>query len=119
MGTIEARADVSQEAVDQWIRSYQGEVLGEAYFGHMAANTADPTHRSKLEVLTTLERCTKELLAAALEQARHPDGARPRGPESGGQRHRLRLRQQGSDPPAHHGRVPGHLHASPAVGRTR
>lgn len=66
MATTETETHVSQEAVDLWNRSYQGEVLGEAYFGHMAAKADDSDRRRKLEALATLERCTKELIAAAM-----------------------------------------------------
>ena len=66
MATTETPAQITREAVELWNRSYQGEVLGEAYFGHMAANAPDPGQRSKLEALTALERCTKELIAAAM-----------------------------------------------------
>ncbi len=68
MATTETTPKISEEAVDLWVKSYQGEVLGEAYFGHMAEHTEDPVHKAKLEVLTTLERCTKELLAPSMER---------------------------------------------------
>jgi hypothetical protein len=68
MATTETTPEVSEEAVELWVKSYQGEVLGEAYFGHMAEHIDDPVHKAKLEVLTTLERCTKELLAPSMER---------------------------------------------------
>jgi hypothetical protein len=48
-------------AHELWIDSYQGEVLGEAFFGWMADHEVDPVHKQQLEVLTRLERATKEL----------------------------------------------------------
>lgn len=62
MATTESTRQVSTEAVELWTTSYQGEVFGEAYFAHMAAHADDVDARSKLDALTTLERCTKELL---------------------------------------------------------
>ena len=47
-------------AEELWVESYQGEVLGEALFGAMAARESDPDRRHQLEVLTLLERTTKE-----------------------------------------------------------
>ena len=44
-----------------WTESYQGEVLGEALFGLLAERQPDPERRRQLEVLTLLERSTKEL----------------------------------------------------------
>ncbi|MFZ0668512.1 MAG: hypothetical protein WAM97_22370 [Acidimicrobiales bacterium] len=50
-----------------WIESYQGEVLGEAVFGTMAEWQQDPERRRQLEVLTLLERSTKELADPVFE----------------------------------------------------
>lgn len=44
-----------------WTESYQGEVLGETLFGLLAERQEDPEHRRQLEVLTLLERSTREL----------------------------------------------------------
>jgi len=44
-----------------WVESYQGEVLGEALFGLMAESQEQLDRRHQLEVLTLLERATKEL----------------------------------------------------------
>ena len=49
------------EAQTLWVESYQGEVLGETIFGLMAGRESDPGRRHQLEVLTVLERATKEL----------------------------------------------------------
>jgi hypothetical protein len=49
------------EAPALWVESYQGEVLGEALFGRLAQQQGDPQRRHQLEVLTLLERTTKEL----------------------------------------------------------
>ncbi len=53
---------------DLWVESYQGEVLGEALFGAMAARETEPERRHQLEVLTLLERATKELAEPVFEQ---------------------------------------------------
>lgn len=52
-----------------WVKAYQGEVLGEALFGRMADQLDDEEHKSKMRVLATLERRTKESIAPALERA--------------------------------------------------
>jgi hypothetical protein len=44
-----------------WVESYQGEVLGETFFGLLAERETDPVHRHQLEVLTVLEHETKLL----------------------------------------------------------
>lgn len=44
-----------------WVESYQGEVLGETFFGLLAGRETDPERQHDLEVLTLLERATKEL----------------------------------------------------------
>jgi hypothetical protein len=54
------------EAVRLWVESYQGEVLGEAYFAGMARRVTDPVLRNKIELLTWLKRSTKELLQPAI-----------------------------------------------------
>jgi acyl-CoA reductase-like NAD-dependent aldehyde dehydrogenase len=48
-------------AEELWVEAYQGEVLGEALFGLLAAREVDETRRAQLETLTLLERATKEL----------------------------------------------------------
>jgi hypothetical protein len=52
-----------------WIRSYQGEILGEVLFGRIAEQLSDPDRQRKMQVLSTLERRTKEAVAPALERA--------------------------------------------------
>ena len=59
---------VTEEAVELWIKSYQGEVLGEVYFSRMAELASDPAEKEKLVVLAALERCTKELLVDPMER---------------------------------------------------
>jgi hypothetical protein len=44
-----------------WVESYQGEVLGETFFGLLAQREADPVRRHQLDVLTLLEHETKLL----------------------------------------------------------
>lgn len=65
---LDSSPAVTEEAVELWIKSYQGEVLGEAYFSRMAELASDPVEKEKLEVLVALERCTKELLAHPMER---------------------------------------------------
>jgi hypothetical protein len=52
-----------------WEQAYQGEVLGEALFGGIAERIDDAGHASKMRVLATLERRTKEAVAPALARA--------------------------------------------------
>jgi hypothetical protein len=52
-----------------WIKSYQGEVLGEILFGRMAEQVDDPDHARKLRALSTLERKTTEAMVGSLERA--------------------------------------------------
>ena len=61
-------------AAELWVESYQGEVLGEALFGLLAAREGDPGRRHQLEVLTVLERATKELAEPVLESRRIDGG---------------------------------------------
>ena len=57
-----------------WTESYQGEVLGETLFGVLAERQSDPEHRRQLEVLTLLERATKELAEPLLERKGYERG---------------------------------------------
>ena len=52
-----------------WVKAYQGEVLGEALFDRIADQIEDEERKSKMRVLATLERRTKESIAPALERA--------------------------------------------------
>ena len=54
-----------------WVKAYQGEVLGESVFGHIADSLAEtePEQAAKMRVLSTLERRTKEAIAPAMERA--------------------------------------------------
>jgi hypothetical protein len=56
----------AMERAHLWTESYQGEVLGEELFGLLAQNEGDADHRHQLEVLTVLERSTKELAGPLL-----------------------------------------------------
>jgi hypothetical protein len=49
-----------------WAESYDGEVLDEALFGILASRQSDPTRRRDLEVLTRLERATKDIAEPVL-----------------------------------------------------
>jgi hypothetical protein len=59
---------VSDDAVRLWVESYQGEVLGELYFARVAETITDPALRAKIDLLTCLERCTKELLEPVIRR---------------------------------------------------
>jgi hypothetical protein len=63
-----AGRDFTDEAAALWVESYQGEVLGEAYFARMRDLATDPVQKDKIDYLVRLERSTKELLAPALER---------------------------------------------------
>lgn len=56
-----------QEVIDLWIKVFQGEALGEAYFARMTQLATDAGERAKLAALVTLERSTKELLIPYME----------------------------------------------------
>ncbi len=58
----------SREETELWVKAYQGEVLGEAYFASMAGRAEDADQKTKLVALVALERATKELLAPSLER---------------------------------------------------
>jgi hypothetical protein len=60
--------NAGMDAADLWVESYQGEVLGEALFGVMAETEDQPERRRQLEVLTLLERATKELAEPVFER---------------------------------------------------
>ncbi|MGH9080962.1 MAG: hypothetical protein ACRDYE_12985 [Acidimicrobiales bacterium] len=57
-----------EDTSELWVESYQGEVLGEMLFGLLAERERDPEHRHQLEMLTLLERATKELAEAVFDQ---------------------------------------------------
>ena len=48
---------------------FDGEVLGEILFARMAEHFDDPGHRHKMQVLSTMERRTKEMMVAPLQRA--------------------------------------------------
>lgn len=58
----------TQEETELWVKAYQGEVLGEAYFAALADRAEDGDQKTKLLALVALERGTKELLAPSLER---------------------------------------------------
>ena len=55
-------------ATELWVESYQGEVIGETLFGRLADAEEDAGRRGQLEVLTLLERATKELAEPVFER---------------------------------------------------
>jgi hypothetical protein len=65
---LDSPSALTEETVNLWVKSFQGEVLGEAYFSRMTTMATDDGEKGKLETLTALERCTKELLAPCLER---------------------------------------------------
>jgi hypothetical protein len=69
--TVEAPVPSAVFSVDDdlaalWFKAYQGEVSGEALFATVAAQTVDPDHRKKLELLTQLEVKTREACVPAM-----------------------------------------------------
>ena len=73
----------AMSAAELWVDAYQGEVLGEALFGALVARQADPERSHQLEVLTMLERATKELAESVLERRGLPRGDSTRSVEMG------------------------------------
>ena len=60
----------ADEGIDElWVKAYQGEVLGEAFFSDVADRLDDGERVRKMRVLADLERRTKEAVAPALERA--------------------------------------------------
>ena len=59
---------IAMRASELWVESYQGEVLGEALFSWMADHEEDQERRHQLEVLTLLERSTKQLAEPLFER---------------------------------------------------
>ncbi len=51
-----------------WTESYQGEVLGETFFGWLAAHEYDEERRRQLDAVTLLERATKALAEPVFER---------------------------------------------------
>ncbi len=72
LGTISYYGAMS--ASELWVESYQGEVLGEALFGALAERESDSSRRHELEVLTLLERATKELAEPVFEMRKLDHG---------------------------------------------
>ena len=69
IATVTTSPDLGvKSAAELWVEAYEGEVLGEALFGALASRQVDAGRRHQLEVLTTLERATKELAAPILER---------------------------------------------------
>ena len=60
--------DAAAEATALWEESYQGEVLGEAYFARMRDLAQEPAQRDKIDYLVRLERSTKEMLVPYLKR---------------------------------------------------
>jgi hypothetical protein len=54
--------------LELWVDSYQGEVFGEAVFASLAEHETNSERRHQLEVLTCLERRTKELADPVFER---------------------------------------------------
>ena len=62
------KTEAAAESATLWEESFQGEVLGEAYFTRMRDLARDPVQRDKIDHLVRLERSTKEMLAPYLER---------------------------------------------------
>jgi hypothetical protein len=68
-GTTTTTQDATRaEASALWADSFQGEVLGEAYFARMGQLAADPEQKDKIDLLVRLERSTKEMLVPFLDR---------------------------------------------------
>jgi hypothetical protein len=65
---LDSQSVLTQETVDLWVKSFQGEVIGEAYFSRLTTMATDEREKERLEALPALERCTKELIAPCLER---------------------------------------------------
>lgn len=63
------------EARTLWQESYQGEVLGEAYFARMRELAADAQEQEKIDHLVRLERSTKEMLVPCMDRLGLPTGS--------------------------------------------
>jgi hypothetical protein len=68
-GAPEAIFTADEAVGSLWIKSYQGEVLGEVLFARLAGQLDDPAHAALMRVLSTLEARTREAIAPALERA--------------------------------------------------
>jgi hypothetical protein len=68
---------MTKEETDLWVKTYQGEVLGQAYFTAMADRAEDGDQKTKLLALATLERSTKELLTPSLQRFGLPTESDP------------------------------------------
>ena len=61
---------MSKDAFSEYLdETYQGEILGEAFFAAMAGARSEPEEARKLRALERLERETKQRLAAELREA--------------------------------------------------
>lgn len=52
-----------------WVKTFDGEVLGEVLFARMAERFKDPDHVHKMQALSLLERRTKDALVAPMQRA--------------------------------------------------
>jgi hypothetical protein len=52
-----------------WVKSYQGEVLGEAFFAGIAGHLGDADRAAKMRVLSTMELRTREAMIPSMERA--------------------------------------------------
>src|SRR5947209_17062331 len=59
---------VMDRLIDLLTKAYQGEVLGEAFFGRLAERAPDDEQRTKLDALRRLEASTRELLRPMIER---------------------------------------------------
>jgi len=64
---VTPRTGTAKTENELWLDAYNGEVFGEALFGRLAEQAADPTVREKLGILTRLEASTKQLLEPVLD----------------------------------------------------
>jgi hypothetical protein len=52
-----------------WVKTFDGEVLGEVLFARMAERFKDPDHVHKMQALSLLERRTKDALVPSMKRA--------------------------------------------------
>jgi hypothetical protein len=60
-----------------WVKAYDGEVIGEVLFARMAERVDGPDRAHKMQVLSTMERRTREEMVTSMERAGLPTEPKP------------------------------------------
>ena len=68
MATTDPSTATAPETAELWEKSFQGEVLGEAYFAAAGRLAEEPAVKDTLAWLEAVERCTKEVLVPSMER---------------------------------------------------